>query len=237
MKMCIQVSCLQEKSGLVTLNHRERKKKVQHILRTFFLSFVFSEEPVTQQRFYCPSRDKLHSSPPTTPNNCGMGSRLTWLEPFWNCSRSWSFHSQSFSMSERSLDDSPMWFAYPLSRMDSDRVEDATGDVSRLSDRKIPVPELHSLFESAPRERPSKTRGGDGDRWRVHFYKQTRGKQGFQNNPRGSDKICSLQFELRCNSTIIFLNIDCTECIYATTDVNIPHSYFCFDDTFTLSLT
>lgn len=41
MKMCIQVSCLQEKSGLVTLNHRERKKKFSTSWELFFLVLFF----------------------------------------------------------------------------------------------------------------------------------------------------------------------------------------------------
>lgn len=121
-----------------------------------------------------------YSSPPTTPNiSCVGTSWLSCLESLCRLS-SWcpAVQSQSRSLNELPLECLPLSSPLSWSRTGTEGTDAAIGDVSLLSDRKIPLPELYSLLESAPRAvRKTNTEGGCTDGAKTFINKHSHEKQ------------------------------------------------------------
>lgn len=98
----------------------------------------------------------VYSSPPTTPHHSWAGpSGCFWLVSVWSftslsaCSP--PVCSQSSPLNEVSPELLPLYSLFPWSWLGAEWTQDAAREVSLLSDRRTPLSELYSLFESAPR--------------------------------------------------------------------------------------
>lgn len=144
------------------LGFADNKRNIEYYLPTYIYVHI--------------STSNFYSSPPTTPHHFTVGtSRLFWLESSWSCSSpsscSSSVCSQSSSLNEIPLEPLSSKSLSPWSWPDAECTEDPAGDVSLLSVRRTPLPELYSLFESAPTAVIIQKHRMD--RWWEDFCKQT----------------------------------------------------------------
>ena len=145
----------------------------------------------------------FHSSPPTTPNHCWVGtSGLFWTESSRSPASLSSDSCLPASAASSSFSEVPLELLplYSLSPSSTEWTKEPAGDDSLLSDRRTPLPELYSLFESAPRAVIKQKGRGRTDGERAYINKHHTRKDSLPQITQGRDstEICMVVvFELQ----------------------------------------
>lgn len=112
----------------------------------------------------------FHSSPTTAPNHWWGAGPFSSQSPCGRSSRPACCCPPARSRSG-SWNEAPPELLPPKPRSgSSSRAEDAAGDVSLLSNGRTPLPELHSLLESAPSDETRREGWTDGERSPINKH-------------------------------------------------------------------